>query len=169
MLAYHVIIADDRLMVNDELNRIMKEKRGLEAIAEVWDRPRLLEFVNSIQPHTIALAPSMPGLMPVEEFNVLVLARDERKSSFPCGLEFAYERYSLQENADSEIIRAIERMISGGIYIFYISRTFFHRLSGWNNRSPGAWPSIDQSSQMASREETSWWSLRKKTSSKTVQ
>lgn len=169
MLAYHVIIADDRLLVNHDLNRIMKEKRDLEAIAEVWDRPRLLEFVNSIQPHTIALAPSIPGLMPVEEFNVLVLSRDERRCSFPCGLELAYERYSLQENADSEILRAIERMIDGGIYIFYISRTLFHRVPDWTNRSPGAWPSIDQSSRMASREETSWWSLRKKTSSKTVQ
>jgi DNA-binding NarL/FixJ family response regulator len=152
MLAHHVILADDCGIVRHELSRIIKERPDVRSIAEVWTPSKLLELVRSIQPYVRILATPMPGPITLEGFRALILCRDERRDSSPCVMELARERYSLGEDRDGEILRAIDRICDGGIYIVYMSPAFFNRLSGLTDLFRTAWLSRDQSSQRSSEE-----------------
>lgn len=136
MLINHVILAEDRVMVRRELSRILEEKRHIQNMVGVWTPTTFREFVEMVCPHVKilrhavgAMAIPMPGLMPLEEFKTLIVCRDESRDDFPCALESLHERHSLAEHGDKEILRAIERICYGGVYVFYLSPVFFNRLS----------------------------------------
>ena len=159
MLAYHVILADDRVIVRHELNRIIAGKRNMKNIVDVWTPTKFREFVETVRPHVKIvgsraglLATPMPGLMPLEEFKTLILCKDDSGHDCPSALESVHERYFREEHGDKEILKAIERVCYGGVYIFYLSPAFFNRLSLLTNQSHAAWQPPDQSSRMSSEE-----------------
>jgi len=126
---YRIILADRHPQLRQGLKRILGEKSDLEIIGEASDGMELLNLLklSKSQPHLVILDPTMPNLRGMEAVGkvklidptvkVLILSLHKDKEYLSQAIFHGAEGYLLKEEAHTELLPAIERILQGGLYV----------------------------------------------------
>jgi len=124
---YHVILADDHVLVRRGLRRILEENQDLEIEGEVGDGLELLSLLNKTSPDMVILDVSMPNLRGIEaipeirrvrqDIEVLILTMHNEEEYLYQAISAGADGYLLKEDAEKELFSAIENIRNGRIYI----------------------------------------------------
>ena len=124
---YNIFIVDDHTIVRQGLKLIVEEVSGYRVVGEAGDGLQILPQMKELCPDLIILDISMPNLRGIEAIsnirkidkNVKILILTMHKN-----VDFVYEclvlgadGYILKEDADKELISAIESIRRNKIYI----------------------------------------------------
>jgi DNA-binding NarL/FixJ family response regulator len=124
---FSILLADDHTMFRRGVRRIIQSIRGTEVVGEASDGFELLELVKKTSPRLVIVDISMPNLRGLEAtrelkiinpaVKVLILTMHKDKEYLYHAFSAGADGYLLKEDADSELISAIETMRKGGTYI----------------------------------------------------
>ena len=127
METFRIVIVDDHTLVRQGLRRIIGEMADLEVIGEAGDGLELLKLLEKITPHMILLDISMPNLRGNEaireikalhpEVKILILTMHKEKEYLYQAISAGANGYFLKEDANAEILSAVEKIRRGGVYI----------------------------------------------------
>uniref|UniRef100_A0A7C3V4M0 Response regulator transcription factor n=1 Tax=Desulfobacca acetoxidans TaxID=60893 RepID=A0A7C3V4M0_9BACT len=126
MTSYPIILADDHVLFRRGVKRIIEEMAGLEVVGEANDGLELLELLKQKKPHLIILDISMPNLRGLEaareikdlypQIKILLLTMHKKKDFLRQGLEAGVDGFLVKEDADTELLKAVETIRGGGKY-----------------------------------------------------
>jgi DNA-binding NarL/FixJ family response regulator len=124
---YRIILADDHIMFRHGVRRIIGEVSGYKVIQEVNDGIELLRSMKKSTPDMVILDISMPNLRGIEAAReikmiypgtkVLILTMHKNREFLYHALNVGAEGYILKEDADTELLSAIETIRQGAVYI----------------------------------------------------
>lgn len=126
---YHIILADDHVILRQGLRKILEEKPGVEVIGEADDGIQLLNLLrlSKLQPHLLILDISMPNLSGIEAarqikmiypaIKILILSMHKEKEYVQQAFSAGAEGYLLKEDAGAELFSAINMIRKGGLYV----------------------------------------------------
>jgi len=124
---FSILLADDHTMFRRGVRRIIQSISGTEVVGEASDGFELLELVKKTAPRLVIVDISMPNLRGLEAtrelkiinpaVKVLILTMHKDKEYLHHAFSAGSDGYLLKEDADSELISAIETMRKGGTYI----------------------------------------------------
>jgi len=127
MSPYRIVLADDHMMFRQGIRRIIEEIAGLEVVGEVGDGIKILEVLKKTKPHMIILDISMPNLRGIEaireikkafpDMKVLILTMHKSKEYLYHAFSAGAEGYLIKEDADTELVSAVETIRRGKAYI----------------------------------------------------
>lgn len=122
-----IVLADDHVLFRKGVKRILKETPGLEVVGEASDGLELLQILPQTRPDIILLDISMPHLRGLEatreikklypEIKVILLTMHRTKQFLHQGLEAGAEGFLLKEDADFELLQAIQAVRKGKKFI----------------------------------------------------
>ena len=118
-----IVLADDHVMFRQGVKRIIEETPGLEVVGEANDGLELLSLLKAQLPDLVLLDISMPHLRGLEatreikklypRVKVIFLTMHRTKEFLHQALEAGAEGFLLKEDADFELLRAIETVRGG--------------------------------------------------------
>ena len=124
---YKIFIADDHTMIRQGLRRILEEVNDLKVVGECGDGLQVMPQLRKLQPDMILLDISLPNLRGIEliqkirKFNkgimILVLTMHKNEEYVYECLTGGAQGYILKEDADTELLSAIQQIRSGKIYV----------------------------------------------------
>lgn len=122
-----VLIADDHTLVRDGLRHILQNASGFEVAGEAWDGPTTIALVRSTPAQVLVLDLSMPGRNGVElikqikdekpALRVLVLTMHAEQQYAVRAFRAGAAGYMTKESASAELIAALTKIASGGVYV----------------------------------------------------
>ena len=122
-----IVLADDHVMFRKGVKRIIEETPGLEVVGEANDGLELLRLLKTQEPKLVLLDISMPHLRGLEatreiknlypRVKIIFLTMHRSKEFLQQGLEAGAEGFLLKEDADFELLRAIQTVRGGGKFI----------------------------------------------------
>ena len=141
MSPYHIILADDHVLMRQGLRRIIEETPDLDIVGEAGDGVELLRLLNGITPHLVVLDISMPNLRGLEAVHeikalhprvkVLMLTMYRDREYLYQAIESGADGYLLKEDADTELLFAIHTILQGG---FHVSAVLSKELAEYRKR-----------------------------------
>lgn len=160
MGAYEIILADDHTMVRQGIKRILEEFGHYRIIAEAANGIDLLNLLKKMQPRMVIVDISMPKLRGLEvareikrlypHIKVLILSMHKNDAYLNQTLAVGCDGYLLKEDADKELVTAIETIKRDQIYVSQL----FGNLTGELHSLEREPPSVEQDSgQLTSREQ----------------
>lgn len=127
MQPIRVILADDHVMFRQGIKRILDDLTGVKVIGEAGDGLELLSLMRQIRPTIVILDISMPRLRGLEaareikavypDVKILILSMHRNTEYFYSAISSGAEGYLLKEDADQELITAIEKIQTGERYV----------------------------------------------------
>jgi DNA-binding NarL/FixJ family response regulator len=127
MNPYLIVLADDHMMFRQGVRRILEEIPAFRVAGEVKDGLELLRLLQTAPPHLVILDISMPNLRGIEatreikkshpDMKVLILTMHKDKEYLYHALGAGADGYILKEDADDELVAAIESIRKGNVYI----------------------------------------------------
>jgi DNA-binding NarL/FixJ family response regulator len=124
---YEILLVDDHPLVLQEIRTIIAEKSELAVVGELQDGLELLNCLDNRLPHLVILDISMPRLGGIEatrliksshpEIKVLILTLHSRREYVDQARLAGAEGYLLKDEADKELLLAIETLRQGGTYL----------------------------------------------------
>lgn len=127
MNPYLIALADDHMMFRQGVRRILEEIPAFRVTGEVKDGLELLRLLQAAPPHMVILDISMPNLRGIEAtreikkshpgMKVLILTMHKDKEYLYHALGAGADGYILKEDADDELVAAIESIRKGNVYI----------------------------------------------------
>jgi len=124
---YKIFIADDHTMIRQGLRRILEEVNGLKVVGECGDGLQVMPQLRSLQPEMILLDISLPNLRGIElikkilkfdkGMKILVLTMHKNEEYVYECLTGGARGYILKEDADTELLSAIQQIRGGKIYV----------------------------------------------------
>lgn len=124
---YLIVLADDHMMFRQGVRRILEEIPAFRVTGEVKDGLELLRLLQAAPPHLVILDISMPNLRGIEatreikrshpDMKVLILTMHKDKEYLYHALGAGADGYILKEDADDELVAAIESIRKGNVYI----------------------------------------------------
>jgi len=124
---FSILLADDHTMFRRGVRRIIQSISDTEVVGEASDGFELLELLKKTSPHLVIMDISMPNLRGLEAtreikiinpaVKVLILTMHKDKEYLYHAFSAGAEGYLLKEDADSELISAIDTLRRGGTYI----------------------------------------------------
>lgn len=122
-----IILADDHVMFRKGVKRILEETPGLEVVGEANDGLELLSLLKAQAPELVLMDISMPHLRGLEatreikklypQVKVILLTMHRTKEFLQQALEAGAEGFLLKEDADFELLRAIQTVRRGKMFI----------------------------------------------------
>ncbi|RJR42821.1 MAG: DNA-binding response regulator [Deltaproteobacteria bacterium] len=122
-----IVLADDHVMFRKGVKRIIEETPGLEVVGEANDGLELLRLLKAQEPKLVILDISMPHLRGLEatreikklypRVKIILLTMHRSKEFLQQALEAGAEGYLLKEDADFELLRAIQAVRGGNKFI----------------------------------------------------
>ncbi len=122
-----ILLADDHVMFRRGIRRIIEGIDGVEVVGEASDGIELLELLKKTSPRLIIADISMPNLRGLEAIRevkaidptikILMLTMHKDEDYLYQALSAGAEGYLLKEDADSELLTAIDSLRKGGTYI----------------------------------------------------
>lgn len=137
-----VVLADDHPVVREGLKTLIDRHPQMEVAGEAADGKTACELVSKLQPDILVVDISMPHLTGTQaaewirrEFprvKVLALTVHEERSYLQQLLEAGAAGYVLKRSAAEELVRAIQVIHSGGMYLDpavagHVAGTYFGR------------------------------------------
>lgn len=129
MVPYRIILADNYAPLRKGLRRIIAEQPDLEISGEAEEALDLLRLLNASAagPLMVILGPSLPNLPKNEristikathpETKVMILSMHEDPEYLTEALSAGAEGYLITEQIDKELLRAIETIREGRVYV----------------------------------------------------
>ena len=130
-----VILADDHVLIRRGIKNILKENKLLDVVGEVCNGEELLAILEHTETDLIILDISMPGMGGMEILTaikseypwvkILMLTMHKTKQYFYSAMSAGANGYLLKDDSDSELLVAVEKVLSGKSYISpHISEDF---------------------------------------------
>ena len=117
---FSILLADDHVMFRRGVRRIIQSIDDVEVVGEASDGFELLELLKKTSPQLVILDISMPNLRGLEAtreikiinpaVKVLILTMHKDKEYLYHAFSAGAEGYLLKEDADSELISAIDTL-----------------------------------------------------------
>jgi DNA-binding NarL/FixJ family response regulator len=127
MNTYRVVLADDHALFRGGVRRILEEIQGVEVIGEAGDGLALLDLLKTITPDLVVLDISMPNLRGLEaireikklvpDTRVLMLTMHKETDYLSQALIAGAAGYLLKQEADPELVNAVQIIRSGKTYL----------------------------------------------------
>jgi DNA-binding NarL/FixJ family response regulator len=127
MNPYHILLADDHVLLRQGLKNIIEKMADLKIVGEVGDGLELLQLLKKLTPHLIILDISMPhlrGLEAIREIKaihpavkVLMLTMHKDREYLHEAISAGAQGYLLKEDADTELFSAIQAIRQGKLYL----------------------------------------------------
>jgi len=126
---YHILLADDHILIREGLKKILREDANLEIIGEAGDGLELLNLLkrSELIPNMVILDISMPNLSGIEatrrikkiypDIKILILSMHKDQEYLSHALSAGADGYLLKEDSDRELFSAIEMIKQGRVYI----------------------------------------------------
>jgi len=124
---FKILLADDHVMFRRGVRRIIQGMDAVEVVGEAGDGLELLRLLKEIPPHLVIMDISMPNLRGLEatreikiidpRVKVLILTMHKDREYLYHALTAGAEGYLLKEDADEELLAAIETLRRGGTFI----------------------------------------------------
>lgn len=122
-----IMLADDHVMFRKGVKRIIEETPTLKVVGEANDGLELLRLLKAQEPKLVILDISMPHLRGLEatreikklypQVKVIFLTMHRSKEFIQQALEAGAEGFLLKEDADFDLLRAIEAVREGKKFI----------------------------------------------------
>ena len=126
-LTYEILLVEDHPLVRQGIKTIIAEKSELAVVGEFQDGLELLNYLHNRLPHLVILDISLPRLGGIEatrliklnhpEIKVLILTLHSRREYVDQARLAGAEGYLLKDEAEKELLSAIETIRQGGIYL----------------------------------------------------
>lgn len=127
MSKLRVFLADDHPVVREGLKALINAQTDMEVVGEAGDGLGACEQVSQLRPDVVVLDVSMPGLSGAQaaerlrqtcpEIKVVALTVHEDRGYLRQLLEAGAVGYVLKRAAAQELIRAIQAVAGGGVYL----------------------------------------------------
>jgi DNA-binding NarL/FixJ family response regulator len=127
MIMYKLILAEDHVLVREGIKKIIEAFPGFEVVGEVGDGPDLLRLLKKLPVDMVILditMPSLPGIEATREIKqaypnvkVLILTMHKKKEYLHNAMAAGVDGYLLKEDAPKELLKAIEKIRQGMIYV----------------------------------------------------
>jgi DNA-binding NarL/FixJ family response regulator len=127
MDVYSIVLADDHVMFRQGVKRIIEETPGLEVVEEANDGLELLNLLKARLPELVILDISMPHLRGLEatreikklypRVKIIFLTMHRSREFLQQALEAGADGFLLKEDADFDLLRAIQTVRGGGKFI----------------------------------------------------
>jgi DNA-binding NarL/FixJ family response regulator len=124
MNPYTIVLADDHVLFRQGVKKIIEEVDGLQVVGEANDGFELLEILKQKPPGLVILDISMPNLRGLEaareikglypQVKVLLLTMHKKKDFLQQGLEAGVDGFLVKEDADADLLQAIQAIRRGG-------------------------------------------------------
>ena len=124
MTPYTIILADDHSLFRQGVKKILEEMPGVQVVGEANDGLELLELLKKRDPALVILDISMPNLRGLEaareikglypQVKVLLLTMHKKKDFLQQGLEAGVDGFLVKEDADTDLLQAIQAIRRGG-------------------------------------------------------
>src|SRR5208337_1226517 len=124
---FSILLADDHVMFRRGIRSIIQAIDDVEVVGEASDGFELIALLKTTCPQLVILDISMPNLRGLEatreikiinpEVKVLILTMHKDQEYLYHAFAAGAEGYLLKENAESELISAIDTLRKGGTYI----------------------------------------------------
>jgi DNA-binding NarL/FixJ family response regulator len=124
---FKILLADDHVMFRRGVRRIIETMDNVEVVGEAGDGIELLKLVKDLDPDLVIMDISMPNLRGLEatreikcihsQLKVLILTMHKDREYLYHALTAGAEGYLLKEDADGELISAIDTLRKGGTFI----------------------------------------------------
>jgi DNA-binding NarL/FixJ family response regulator len=125
--SFKILLADDHVMFRRGVRSLIQGMDNVEVVGEAGDGLELLRLLKDIHPHLVIMDISMPNLRGLEAtreiksldpgIKVLILSMHKEREYLYQALTAGAEGYLLKEDADGELISAIETLRQGGTFI----------------------------------------------------
>jgi DNA-binding NarL/FixJ family response regulator len=122
-----IMLADDHVMFRQGVKRIIEDTPGLEVVGEANDGLELLRLLKARLPELVILDISMPHLRGLEatreikelypRVKVIFLTMHRSREFLQQALEAGADGFILKEDADFDLLRAIQAVRGGGKFI----------------------------------------------------
>jgi len=122
-----IMLADDHVMFREGVKRIIEETPTLKVVGEANDGLELLRLLKVQEPELVILDISMPRLRGLEatreikklypRVKVILLTMHRSKEFIQQALEAGAEGFLLKEDADFDLLRAIDAVKEGKKFI----------------------------------------------------
>ena len=124
---YRIVLAEDHVLVREGLKKIIHDVGGLQVVGEAADGLELLELLKKVPVDLVILdisMPRLPGLEAAREIKrsfpgvkVLILTMHKKKEYLNDALLAGVDGYLLKEDAARELIRAMDALRQGELYV----------------------------------------------------
>jgi two-component system response regulator NreC len=124
---YEILLVEDHPLVRQGIKTIIAEKSELAVVGEFQDGLELLDCLDNRVPQLVILDISLPHLGGIEatrmiksshpEIKVLILTLHNRREYVNHAKLAGAEGYLLKDEADKELLSAIETLRQGGTYL----------------------------------------------------
>lgn len=124
---FKILLADDHVMFRRGVRSLIQGMENVEVVGEAGDGLELLRLMKDIPAHLVIMDISMPNLRGLEAtreiksldpgIKVLILSMHKDREYLYQALKAGAEGYLLKEDADVELISAIETLRRGGTFI----------------------------------------------------
>ncbi|MFP3868321.1 MAG: response regulator [Desulfobacteraceae bacterium] len=120
---YAIVLADDHALFRQGIRRIIEELSEVRVIGEAGDGLELLKLLKQSSPDLVVLDISMPNLRGLEaareiksqypQMKILLLSMHKKKDFLQQGLEAGVDGFIVKEDADTELLQAIQAIRKG--------------------------------------------------------
>lgn len=127
MIMYKIILAEDHVLVREGIKKIIEAFPGFEVVGEVGDGPDLLRLLKKLPVDMVILditMPSLPGIEVAREIKqeypnvkVLILTMHKKTEYLHNAMNAGVDGYLLKEDAPKELLKAIEKIRQGMVYV----------------------------------------------------
>lgn len=122
-----IFLADDHSILREGLRLILSGNPNYEIIGEAGDGKEALELIEKLKPDITVLDISMPTLSGIEvarqlykyvkNTKIIILSRHDSEEYIKQLLHYGVYGYVLKDDAGDDLIRAIEEVLKGNIYL----------------------------------------------------
>lgn len=120
-------LADDHAIVREGLRFILSSQPHYKVVGESGDGPIALQQIEEIKPDIAILDISLPGMTGIEiarqirryhpDIRIIMLSRHDNEEYLRELLKYKIHGYVLKDEAGSDLIRAIDAVMSGETYL----------------------------------------------------
>jgi DNA-binding NarL/FixJ family response regulator len=122
---YKIVIADDHPLIRQGLRKVLEGAEGIAVAGEADDGVELMEMLTRSLPDLVVLDISMPEMRGIDALreiksqypDVKVLILTMHKEYLSQALAAGADGYLLKEEADRELLRAIQSIQKGKMYM----------------------------------------------------
>jgi len=125
--AWRIVIADDHFLIREGLRSILEGEDNLQVVGEAKDGLEVLFLLDELKPDLVLLDISMPNLQGIEtarlvkmrhpEMNILILTMHQEREYVVAAASAGVEGYLLKEDAQQDLLLAIEKIRHGKGFI----------------------------------------------------